>query len=101
MAPDRVPPASRPAAGPRARRTTGVCTVGASWGAGPVSPGAAGADIALLSGVTRIHPVFAVEEPVAPDAVRWTGGRVSAGRGPGRVPAACGVSRFVMVVPPR
>ncbi|MGQ4381480.1 hypothetical protein ACN6K9_005839 [Streptomyces sp. SAS_267] len=76
----------------------------------------AGADIALLSGVTRIHPVSAgavpaaveserrsgeVPGPVAPDAARWAGGRVSAGRWPGRVLVACGVSRFVMVVPPR
>ncbi|MEU6276385.1 hypothetical protein ABZ871_28835 [Streptomyces populi] len=109
-------------------RTMGVLTVGASResrASGSEAPGGVGAGIALLSGVTRIHPssadavpagavpagaVPAVVEPDRPPGevpgplssdVRWAGGRVSAVRGPGRVPAACGVSRFVMVVPPR
>jgi hypothetical protein len=106
-----------------------------------------GADIALLSGVTRIQ-VFAdgapgvvgppAEGPAVVEPDRWgptvvdsgatepdgaavpvgggqpgeasgtvasdglgAGGLVSAVRGPGRVLVACGVSRFVMVVPPR
>ncbi|MGW3914990.1 hypothetical protein ACWEBX_26195 [Streptomyces sp. NPDC005070] len=90
-----------------------------------------GAGIALLSGLTRIHRVIAgavraaggaadsaaaeavaavgvergrsgeVPAPAVSEATRWAGGRVSVGRGPGRVLVACGVSRFVMVVPPR
>jgi hypothetical protein len=101
-------------------RTVSVFTVGASRASGSEAPGGVGAGIALLSGVTRIHPSSAdaglagaeaaVVEPDRPPGevpgplssdVRWAGGRVSAVRGPGRVPAACGVSRFVMVVPPR
>ncbi|MEV6191617.1 hypothetical protein AB0M19_04375 [Streptomyces sp. NPDC051920] len=107
--------------------TAGVFSVGASW---PAVSGGAGAGIALLSGLTRIHRLSAGAVPaagdaadpvraeaaagesdrrsgeapapsVASEAVRWAGGRVSAGRGPGRVLVACGVSRFVMVVPPR
>ncbi|WP_406838638.1 hypothetical protein ACICHK_25050 [Streptomyces sp. AHU1] len=101
-------------------RTVSVFTVGASRASGSEAPGGVGAGIALLSGVTRIHPSSADAVPAGAEAaavepdrppgevpgpsssdVRWAGGRVSAVRGPGRVPAACGVSRFVMVVPPR
>ncbi|MET7985677.1 MULTISPECIES: hypothetical protein [unclassified Streptomyces] len=92
-----------------------VVTAGASWVSRAVALRGAGADIARLSGVTRIHRSSAGAAPaaegsgrrpgqasaVASEAALWAGGRVSAGRGPGRVPAACGVSRFVMVVPPR
>ncbi|MFD5634472.1 hypothetical protein ACFWJM_10065 [Streptomyces sp. NPDC127077] len=97
-------------------RAVGVLTVGASGASDAAVPGAVGDGIALLSGVTRIHPSSvaagasaaaegrrsaAVSAPAASTAVRWAGGRVSVGRGPGRVLVACGVSRFVMVVPPR
>ncbi|WP_329301389.1 hypothetical protein OG410_26255 [Streptomyces sp. NBC_00659] len=107
------PAAVAPLRGPGARLPV---VPASSAPAPPVAAAGAGADIARLSGVTRIHPVSAdavpaavesgrrsgeVPGPVAPDDARWAGGRVSAGRGPGRVLVACGVSRFVMVVPPR
>ncbi|MET8136113.1 hypothetical protein ABZV24_29910 [Streptomyces sp. NPDC005251] len=125
-------------------RTVVVRTVRAFRAPNAVALSGLGADIALLSGVTRIHWVFAggAAAVVAPAAVEWdrwgptavardaaefdgaavpvgggqpgevpgamasdgglgAGGRVSVGRGPGRVLVACGVSRFVMVVPPR
>ncbi|MFE2537435.1 hypothetical protein [Streptomyces sp. NPDC059371] len=122
--------------------TAGVRTVGASWVPDPAVSSGAGAGIALLSGLTRIHRLVTagavraagdaadsvaaevvaaaeavgavavvgvasgrrsgeVPAPAASEATRWAGGRVSVGRGPGRVLVACGVSRFVMVVPPR
>jgi hypothetical protein len=116
-----------------------MLTVGASRASSAVVLSGVGADIARLSGVTRIHRESAgvapaAEAPTVAEPDRWeptaverggaagpagggqpgeapgvmasdgglgAGGRVSAGRGPGRVLVACGVSRFVMVVPPR
>ncbi|WRZ90974.1 hypothetical protein OHB54_18990 [Streptomyces sp. NBC_01007] len=129
-------------------RTVVVRTVGEFRAPDAVVLGGLGADIALLSGVTRIQRVSvgeasvavasAAEDPAVVEPDRWeptvmervaaeldgaavpvgggqpgeasgtvasdglgAGGRVSVGRGPGRVLVACGVSRFVMVVPPR
>ncbi|MGW7613989.1 hypothetical protein ACWGKW_43555 [Streptomyces sp. NPDC054766] len=129
-------------------RTVVDRTVGGFRAPNAVVLGGSGADIALLSGVTRIQRVSAgeasvavasaAEDPAVVEPDRWgptvmervaaeldgaavpvgggqpgeasgtvasdglgAGGRVSVDRGPGRVLVACGVSRFVMVVPPR